>query len=69
VILVDANLLIYAVNQDLPMHPQAKCWWEKVLSGADTVGLGNDVSRVIRTFRVRLNRLPSAQGTVRWIGC
>ncbi len=38
-ILVDANLLIYAVNQDLPQHKQAKSWWEAVLSGATTVGI------------------------------
>lgn len=38
-ILVDANLLIYAINEDLPQHRQAKAWWEKVLSGAVTVGI------------------------------
>lgn len=38
-ILVDANLLIYAVNQDLPQHKAARAWWEKVLSGAATVGI------------------------------
>jgi toxin-antitoxin system PIN domain toxin len=39
VILVDANLLIYAVNKDLPQHKQARVWWEGALSGADDVGL------------------------------
>lgn len=38
-ILVDANLLIYAVNQDLPQHKQARIWWEQVLSGTATVGI------------------------------
>lgn len=38
-ILVDANLLIYAVNQDLPQHKQARSWWEQVLSGTATVGI------------------------------
>ncbi len=38
-ILVDANLLIYAINQDLPQHKAARAWWEKVLSGATTVGI------------------------------
>lgn len=38
-ILVDANLLIYAVNKDLPPHKQAKAWWEDALSGAVAVGL------------------------------
>ena len=38
-ILVDANLLIYAVNQDLPQHKQARVWWEQVLSGTARVGI------------------------------
>lgn len=38
-ILVDANLLIYAVNQDLPQHEQARSWWEQTLSGTTTVGI------------------------------
>ena len=38
-ILVDANLLIYAVNQDLPQHKLARAWWEQVLSGAVRVGI------------------------------
>lgn len=38
-ILVDANLLIYAVNQDLPQHKQARAWWEQMLSGTARVGI------------------------------
>ena len=38
-ILVDANLLIYAVNQDLPQHKKAKDWLEGVLSGSGVVGI------------------------------
>ncbi|MCM8613141.1 type II toxin-antitoxin system VapC family toxin [Accumulibacter sp.] len=38
-ILVDANLLIYAVNSDLPQHKQARAWWEETLSGAAVVGI------------------------------
>ena len=38
-ILVDANLLIYAVNKDLPQHKQARAWWEGAVSGAGNVGL------------------------------
>ena len=37
--LVDANLLIYAVNQDLPQHSAARDWWETSLSGAESVGI------------------------------
>lgn len=38
-ILVDANILIYAVNQDAPLHAKAKSWWEATISGRETVGL------------------------------
>ena len=38
-ILVDANLLIYAVNSDSPHHSGAKSWWETTLSGTEEVGL------------------------------
>jgi uncharacterized protein len=39
VILVDANLLIYAIDADSPQHKRARPWLEGVLSGADPVGL------------------------------
>jgi toxin-antitoxin system PIN domain toxin len=38
-ILLDANLLIYAVNQDAPLNRSAKRWLESTLSGNETVGL------------------------------
>lgn len=38
-ILVDANLLLYAVNGDLPHHAKARTWWEGVLSSDQDVGL------------------------------
>jgi uncharacterized protein len=38
VIVLDANLLIYAVNSDAPLHPKAKSWLESTLSGQETVG-------------------------------
>jgi len=39
VILVDANLLIYAVNKNSPQHRVARKWLETTLSGAEAVGL------------------------------
>ena len=37
-ILVDANLLIYAINKDAPHHRKARLWLEKALSGSESVG-------------------------------
>ena len=37
-ILVDANLLIYAVDRDSPHHSRARRWLEETLSGAEWVG-------------------------------
>jgi len=39
VILLDANILIYAVNTDVPMHESARQWIEKTFSSATEVGL------------------------------
>jgi uncharacterized protein len=36
--IVDANLLLYAVNEDSPRHDQARRWLEDILSGTETVG-------------------------------
>lgn len=38
-ILVDANLLIYAVDADSPHHRKARAWLEETLSGTARVGL------------------------------
>lgn len=38
-ILVDVNLLLYAVNRDIPQHAAAKAWLENVMSGSDGIGL------------------------------
>lgn len=38
-ILLDANLLIYAVNQDLSQYKKVHAWLEQTLSGSMTVGL------------------------------
>jgi toxin-antitoxin system PIN domain toxin len=39
VILLDANLLIYAVDADSPNHKRARRWLEETLSGDTLVGL------------------------------
>jgi len=35
--LVDANVLLYAVNVDTPHHERSRRWLDEALSGADTV--------------------------------
>ncbi len=37
-IVLDVNLLLYAVNADAPLHARAKTWLENTLSGGDSVG-------------------------------
>jgi len=39
VILVDANLLIFAINEDSPFHVGARRWLDETLSGTTPVGL------------------------------
>jgi len=39
VILVDANLLVYAANQSAPEHDRARSWLDSHLSGTARVGL------------------------------
>lgn len=37
-ILVDTNLLLYAVNRDLPLHSKAKDWFESAMAGREEMG-------------------------------
>lgn len=37
-VVVDANVLLYAVNASMPQHRQAKQWIEDALSGDEPVG-------------------------------
>jgi toxin-antitoxin system PIN domain toxin len=39
VIVVDLNLLIYAINEDTLQHARARRWWETVVSQDEPVGL------------------------------
>lgn len=36
--IVDANVLIYAVNSDSPHHEKARKWFESALSGTESIG-------------------------------
>jgi uncharacterized protein len=37
-IVPDANLLLYAVNNEAPLHAGAKSWVQDVLTGSETIG-------------------------------
>jgi len=39
VIVIDANVLIYAVDENSSHHHEAKAWLEEVLSGREVIGL------------------------------
>ena len=38
-IVVDVNILIYAVNRDAPLHSRAKSWLESAISGTESIGV------------------------------
>lgn len=37
--LPDANVLLYAIDEDSPRHAQARAWLEQAMSGTETIGL------------------------------
>ncbi|HWH98422.1 MAG TPA: type II toxin-antitoxin system VapC family toxin, partial [Pseudolysinimonas sp.] len=51
---VDANVLLYAVNVDAQHHTSSRNWLDQALSGADTVGL----SWIVLLAFVRLSTKP-----------
>jgi uncharacterized protein len=52
-ILVDANLLLYAYHVGAPQHAPAKRWLEEALSGADSVALS--WSAILAFLRIGTN--------------
>jgi toxin-antitoxin system PIN domain toxin len=57
-ILVDVNLLMYAVDKDAPLHAAAKSWWEAAVSGPETVGLSWIVILAFLRLTTKLNVFP-----------
>jgi toxin-antitoxin system PIN domain toxin len=37
--IIDANLLIYAINKDTPHHAKAKKWFEEAIEDTEPIGL------------------------------
>lgn len=58
--IVDLNLLLYAVNRDLPQHEVAHAWWETRLRGDESIGLSwSVITGFLRiTTRARLFERP-----------
>lgn len=52
--LVDANVLLYAVNEDSPQHERAGTWLDEALDGAEAVGF----AWVVLLAFVRLSTRP-----------
>jgi uncharacterized protein len=76
VILVDANLLVYAANHAAPEHARARAWLDDRLNGTARVGL--PWPSLLAFIRLTTNPLvvrepvsfPSAWGQVReWFAC
>lgn len=42
-IVVDVNLLMYAVVRGFEQHDRARAWWERLLNGSSAVGLATPV--------------------------
>src|SRR5712692_4713824 len=53
--ILDANLLLYAVNEDAPQHARARVWLEEVLAGSETIGF----AWVVLLAVVRLSTRPA----------
>ncbi len=74
-ILPDINLLVYAYNEDAPLHSASKAWWERCLSGAEPVGLAWVVLlgfiRLMSSRRALLEPMPAGEAVEHcraWLG-
>jgi toxin-antitoxin system PIN domain toxin len=67
VIVVDVNLLLYAVIDGFPEHPRAREWWEATLNSTTEVGLSGPAVfgflRISTNPRVLASPLPIGDAT------
>ena len=54
-IIIDANVLLYAVNESMPRHARARGWFEDALNGSEAVGF----TWIVLLAFVRLSTLRS----------
>ena len=73
--LVDANVLLYAVNSDTPHHERSRRWLDGALSGADTVAFSWIVLLAFVRLSTKIGLFPApltveqAMGRVEaWLG-
>lgn len=57
--LVDANVLLYAVNEDAPHHRDARAWLDGALSGGATVGFAWIVTLAFIRLSSKVGLFPS----------
>lgn len=57
--LVDANVLLYAVNEDAPHHQSARRWLDTALSGQDTVAFAWIAMLAFVRLSTRVGLFPS----------
>lgn len=63
--LVDANVLVYAVNQGVPHHERSRVWLDAALSGAETILLPwiSLIGFIRIVTHPRINRNPLSAAT------
>ncbi len=57
--LVDANVLLYAVNEDDPKHEPSHQWLDGALSGTETIGFAWPVLLAFLRLSTRVGLFPS----------
>lgn len=55
---VDANVLLYAVNEDAPQHEAARTWLDSALSGTEAVGFAWTVVLAFLRLSTRAGLFP-----------
>jgi toxin-antitoxin system PIN domain toxin len=59
-ILLDVNILIYAVNEDASLHRKAKAWVETAMAGQETIGISWNVLLAFLRVTTRPGLFPVA---------
>jgi toxin-antitoxin system PIN domain toxin len=63
VILVDANVLLYAVNESAPRHEESRSWLDAALTGSETIGFAWLVLLAFLRLSTRVGLFPEPLST------